>query len=394
MHTRWFVRIGALLILSVARTCWAACSDTDQDRLVWTRERMHPNADHGQIELIYRWLLNATRSCSSNGDLWYYRGLLAKQMHDQRDADFSFRKAADNHSQEQQRHFDPFVLVNRAAASPPGVVREKYALVIGVSTLANSDQFLEYGSKDASELRNFLVKSGNFKEGNVTMLLDEKATAENIRNAFGDIHEKAKADDLVLVYISSHGRPHDDDPTGISYVLTYDTDTKTPGKVFSTALKMVELAEFGRFILAHDYVLLLDTCYSGAARAGGTNVPIPSAQSTFDPLQGLAGSGNRVVISASRADEESYEDPKSKHGYFTRYLLDALNKPTPLPVSSLFAYLSSQIAAEMSQGDRKQHPEMQAYGDGQQIVLNAPVSADLKLLQLARNGESRGLQVR
>jgi Caspase domain len=384
VRTDWFFCAGALVFSAFASSCWAVCGDTDQDRLVWARERMHPNADQRQIELTYRWLVNATHSCSSNGDLWYYRGLLAKKIRDQGDAGYSFRKAAEYNSLEQQRHFDPFTGAARVSAAPASVVRQKYALVVGVSTLANSDQFLEYGSRDAREFAKYLISSANFTAKNVTVLVDEKATADNIRNAFGDIHERSKADDLVLVYISSHGRPHDDDPTGISYVLTYDTDTKTPGRVFSTALKMVELAEFGRFILAHDYVLLLDTCYSGAARAGGTNVSMPSPQSTFDPLQGLAGSGNRVVISASRADEESYEDPKSKHGYFTKYLLDALNRPSLWSVSSVFAYLSSQIASEMSQsGDRKQHPEMQTYGDGQQIILNAPVTTALKLFQLA-----------
>ncbi len=386
------MHLGALVILSLARPCWAACGDTEQDRLVWARERMHPSADRRQIELIYQWLLNATRSCTSNGDLWYYRGLLAKQMHDQRDADYSFQKAADNHSQEQQSHFDPFLVVNHASVTAPGVIREKYALVIGVSDFPNSDDFLMFSSKDAQAFRDFLVQSANFKQENVKLLVDREATTDQIRQAFGFIHEKAKADDLVLVYISSHGLPRKDDPTGLSYVETYDTDTRSSGKVFASALKMVELAELGRWVLAHDYVLLLDTCYSGEARAGGTQVNVPGS-STFDPLQGLAGSGNRVVISASRANERSYEDPSSKHGYFTRFLLEALKNPSAQPVSSVFEYLRGHISSEVAQVDnRQQHPEMQAYGQGQQIVLNAPVSADLKLFQVAGNHKGRASQ--
>ncbi|HEX3682597.1 MAG TPA: caspase family protein [Bryobacteraceae bacterium] len=372
---------AVLLSFGFAGSCWAACGDTEQDRLVWARERMHPDASTGQLQLVYQWLLNSTRSCPFSGDLWYYRGLVAKRLSEGDDAQYAFRKAGDNHSTAQTQSFDPFRVVNRGPTPKTGAIMNKYALIIGVGTFQNSDDFLEFSAKDARDLGAFLVKSGKFRPDHVTVLADQDATTSKIREAFGNIRAEAKEDDLVLIYFSSHGRPRDLDPTGLSYVLTYDTDTSTPGRVFATALEMVELAELGRWVLARDYVLLLDTCYSGAARAGAAGKLGPQGANGLDPLQGLAGSGNRVVISASRADEQSYEDENSKHGYFTRFLLEALGKDsTPQPLSSIFSYLQAHLSPEVAHIDgRQQHPVMQTFGQGENIILNAPALSAFNL---------------
>ena len=362
----------AFSVLNCQSLCYGACGDTEQDRLVWARERMHPNISQKQMELVYQWLKNGTHSCPLSGDLWYYRGLVAKRLLNDDDARYAFGKADENGSTGEAKGFDPFNMVAHAT-SAPNAVHEKYALLVGVTKFEKSFDFLEYSGKDAHELGDYLIASASFKKENVKVLTDKEATTASIREAFGDIRAKAKADDLVLVYISSHGRERDLDPTGLSYILTYDTDTFNSAKVFASALQMVELAELGRWVLAKDYVLLLDTCYSGAAHAGVG----ASSGGGLDPLQGLEGSGNRVVISASRGDEPSYEDPGSKHGYFTRFLLDGLkNKGPGAPLSSLFEFLSSNVTMTVAQqGGHQQHPVMQSYGQGQEIVLNAPLLA-------------------
>ena len=363
------------LALSLVATSRAACGDTEQDRLVWARERMHPNAAAAQLALVYRWLVNGTRSCPASGDLWYYRGLVAKKINDSADSEYAFRKADEYSSKAKAQRFDPFAPVTHEVAPNPNAIRNKWALIIGVGEFKNTDDYLEYSVTDANELGGVLVESAHFPKENVKVLVDEKATTSNIREAFGEIRTRAKPEDLILIYISSHGHPRDLDPTGLSYVLTYDTNTATSAKLFASALQMVELAELGRWALARDFVLLLDTCYSGAARPGVSQEIVPQGSDGLDPLQGLAGSGNRVVISASRADERSYEDPQNKHGFFTRFLLDALRKDARnQPLSDLFNYVGSGVSAAVGQQQgRQQHPVMQNYGNGKDIVLDAPL---------------------
>jgi hypothetical protein len=94
----------------------------------------------------------------------------------------------------------------------------------------------------------------------------------------------------------------------------------------------------------------------------------------------LAGSGNPVVISASHSDEKSYEDEDSKHGYFTRFLLEALAQaPAPQSLSAVFTYLEAHVSSRVAQIDgHQQHPVMQSFGEGRDIVLNGPVLAASK----------------
>ena len=370
---------GLLVLLGSSVCCRAECGDTEQDRLVYARERMHPGIAEAQLRLVYQWLLNGTRSCPFSGDLWYYRGLVAQKLGDASDAKYSFGKATEKQSAFQAASLDPLAIGNQSTGSAAGKTGEKYALLVGVQDMEYSDEMLQFASRDARELGTFLRQSAGFKEEHVKVLTGKDATTQGIREAFGEIRMRAKPDDFVLVYFSSHGRPRDLDPTGLSYVLTYDTDTRTPAKVFSTALQMVELAELGRWIKARDYVLLLDTCYSGAARAGGI---VPAGSNGLDPLQGLAGSGNRAVISASRADEASYEDEGSRHGYFTRFLLEAMGRnASPQSVKTVYQYVQTHVSDEVAQSDgRQQHPVMEAFGQGEQIVLSGSSAAALSSL--------------
>ncbi len=258
-----------MLLALCGLRCSAACGDTEGDRLVWARERMFPAASRSQTELVYQWLVNSTRSCSQSGDLWYYRGLVARKLGNTTDAAYSLRKADENGSKARAASFDPFSLGGSVRVSSAVHIREKFALLVGIHKFKLSDSTLRFSAKDAQELGDLLVGQQNFKKENVTVLLDEEATSDNIRLAFGKIRAVAQPDDLVLVFVSSHGLPRALDPTGISYVMTADFNSSDYATQFSTGLKMVELAEFGRWILANNYVLLIDTCYAGAVQTAG-----------------------------------------------------------------------------------------------------------------------------
>jgi hypothetical protein len=360
--------IPFLILAPLARS--AGCGDTEQDRIVWARERMRDGISQQELRLVYQWLLNGTSSCNDSGDLWFYRSLVATRLNNARDATYALTKSKEYHSKAQQDGFNPFTPPARIPAPVPvGFTRprNKYALLVGVTSLQNSFDSLEFSGKDASDVGEYLVKEAGFPRENVQVLTDEKATTRNIREAFGRIRAKAKAEDMVVVYISSHGRPRTLDPTGLSYVLTYDTDMGTQAKTFATALQMVELAELGRWTLARDYVLLLDTCYSGSAKPGAVT-------GDTDPLQGLQGSGNRAVIAASQENEKSYEDREHRHGYFTRFLLDGLSQKRDIPLAALYDYVRAHVVEAVS-GDRQQHPVARYFGAANSIQLEAPIES-------------------
>ena len=151
--------------------------------------------------------MNSTRSCSQSGDLWYYRGLVARKLGNTTDAAYSLRKADENGSKARAASWDPFSRGGSVRVSSAVHIREKFALLVGIHKFKESDSTLRFSAKDAQELGDLLVGQQNFKKENVTVLLDEEATSDNIRLAFGKIRAVAQPDDLVLVFVSSHGLP-------------------------------------------------------------------------------------------------------------------------------------------------------------------------------------------
>jgi hypothetical protein len=342
---------------------------------------MYPAISQQQLALVYQWLVNGTKSCRESGELWYYRALAAERLNDKADAAYAMGKA-DNKLK--ASGFNPFTIQNHAAPSGVRRIRQKWALAVGIARFQHTTKelSLQFSDKDAQDFRDFLVNDAGFREDHVTLLDNEKATTRNIREAFGRIRQQAQADDLVVIYFSSHGWPRAEDPTGLSYVLTSDTETGDQAQVYATALQMVELAELGRWVKAQHYVLFLDTCFSGAAETVPANIVPTGAQgleSFTAALQGLQGSGNRVVIAASRANERSWEDPKAENGYFTRILLEALEQnPKDMSIQAVYDYLRDRVANEVERNQHQpQHPLMQSFGNGAQIVLGLPESAAL-----------------
>jgi Caspase domain len=84
------------------------------------------------------------------------------------------------------------------------------------AVLQNNAESLEFHAQDATMLEDVFVNKRNFKKEQIRVIAGKDATTSNIRSALGDKRTRAKADDLVLIYISSHGVPRNLSPTGLS----------------------------------------------------------------------------------------------------------------------------------------------------------------------------------
>jgi uncharacterized caspase-like protein len=84
----------------------------------------------------------------------------------------------------------------------------------------------------------------------------------------------------------------------------------------------------------------------------------------------------RIVLAASRANEQSLESPELKHGYFTYYLLQALQQSKGrTPLSQVFASAAQQVSAQVNQ-----HPVMSRSSSDADFALGAPGSDSASLL--------------
>ncbi len=198
-------------------------------------------------------------------------------------------------------------------------------------------------------------------------------------------------EDLVVIYFSSHGSPRNADPNGVSYIVTYDTDLSGPEKLYATSLQMIDLVqELNREIKARRVVLFLDTCFSGDAQSqpsaddGSKRItPVwekappadaPAAASFSGALANLKIGYGRAVITASRADEQSWESATLHNGYFTHYLLLALKDAQGTRnIHDAF----EMVRGEVSESVRRDHhaeqtPTSQFSENAESIVLGIP----------------------
>jgi uncharacterized caspase-like protein len=186
----------------------------------------------------------------------------------------------------------------------------------------------------------------------------------------------------VVLYISSHGSPRVEDPQGVSYVVTYDTDISGADTIYATGLAMSEIINtLNRDVRAQRLALFLDTCFSGGAAPPGAKSLVPVDAVGAHAFSGALAQFNATgwaVIAASRGDQESWESDELHQGYFTYYLMDVLRQTKGMaPLQDVFTQLRDKVSASVrkDKGGRDQTPVMSSGADGAKLTLGAAALA-------------------
>jgi len=213
---------------------------------------------------------------------------------------------------------------------------DRWAVVVGVSKYKYPGIDLEYPADDARAMAQTLQSNCGFPQDHIKLLVDEDATAINVRTAIGTwLTKVAGRRDLVVIYFSGHGAP-DLDPNisedGIrKYLVCHDSD---PTNLFATAIPMEDLSSALLRVRSERTVVFLDSCYSGSAEPAGHDGSVRTFErpgvdvtgklkSGFIDTLALSGRG-RAVMTACDPDGESWEYNDIHHGIFTYYLLQGL----------------------------------------------------------------------
>jgi len=275
------------------------------------------------------------------------------------------------------------------AGSPPapsGSVQQKWALVVGIGHFTDSEiPGLNYTTSDATAFADALKDPsvGEFPANNVHVLTDEQATTKNIKEQLNWIARHAGADDLVVIYVATHGTSRTQDTAGgANYLVTYDTqayngDNFDEDALYATAYPMVELANaVATRMKALRTVVFLDTCYSGGAAgqgAPGATEKLSNTAPSEAMLTHMSLGTGRIVMTASENNEESLESNQLRHGYFTYYLLQALKNSKGLtPLSQVYASVAQQVSQTVSAQGKHQHPVMNRSSANADFSLRAP----------------------
>jgi uncharacterized caspase-like protein len=399
------ILLVALLSLAAGAQARAAaqtvkCGAGD-DLIVQALERITPQSGNDAFVDALELLKHAVSVCPELGDAWYYRSLVEKRLGHDALAKYSLGKAQFNGSEALDQDLNPLELSTpssrgipdkpsapEAGAPPasPGPVQQKWALVIGIGHFTDSEiPQLNYTTADANAFADALKDPsiGEFPANNVHVLTDDQATTKNIKEQLNWIARHAGANDLVVIYVATHGTSRTQDTAGgANYLVTYDTeaykdDNFDEDALYATAYPMVELANaVATRMKALRTVVFLDTCYSGGAAGGSAPAGAEKLANTAPSeamLTHMSLGTGRIVMTASQNDEESLESEKLHHGYFTYYLLQTLKNSKGLtPLSQVYASVAQQVSQTVSSQGKQQHPVMNRSSAEADFSLRSP----------------------
>lgn len=248
----------------------------------------------------------------------------------------------------------------RPAATPAPAITDssatqRWAVVIGVSRYADSRiPSLRYASADAKAFYGWLVspKGGKYSPSRVRLLVDNQATAMNMRDALFNWLRQAIEEDVVVIYFAGHGSPDSPDTPQNLYLLPYDTQYDS---IASTGFPMWDIeTALKRFIKAKRVVVIADACHSGGV-GGSFDIArrsTPEANRISSGIQSLSTIGEGIAVLSAADDKQfSAEGPKfgGGHGVFTYYLLEGLqgqadyNNDGQVTMGELIPYLSESV---------------------------------------------------
>jgi hypothetical protein len=192
-----------------------------------------------------------------------------------------------------------------------------------------------YAVRDATVMRDYLIKTFGFKEGNI--LFYENATQAQFNSLFGtekdykgrlfDLVKPEKSD--VFIYYSGHGasdpEPHprplsEDGEERQGYFVPVDCD---PRRVKLNGYSLNLFYQNVSKIPANSFTIVIDACFSGISHGGSLLGNISPIFTTIEnPMMLLP---NATVMTAARGDEVSGWYPEKRHGLFTYFFLKGIS---------------------------------------------------------------------
>jgi uncharacterized caspase-like protein len=249
-------------------------------------------------------------------------------------------------------------------------VKDKWALVVGISKFQKPELNLKCAATDARDFGDFLVKKCNFAADHVHVVTDEEATRARILNELGDkwLPRVVRPDDLVVVYVSTHGSPSDVDLGGVNYLVTWDTD---PESLYASGLPMQDLMRLIKGRIRSDRVMIvLDACYSGNVNPQGKGIHRGGNLNVDEIVQGTG----QLVISSSEASQMSWESKSGGNSVFTKHLMEALRtNGDKTKLGEAFRALKERVEDEVQRDRGKvQVPVLKSQWEGTDLMLSVP----------------------
>lgn len=214
------------------------------------------------------------------------------------------------------------------------------AVVIGVGAFRRPGlRDLPAPHREAEELRDTLIDplGCGLTPARVRCLTDEAATCTAILTAIEEAASACRPADLLILYFSGHGLKTEKD----FYLCPFDTDM---ANIVETAVSGTAIGERLAGIAARGVFVVLDCCVSAGF-----------AERAPDFFRQLRGSDFRILLSAAREDQLSWETSDGEGTVFSRAFIGILKganaagvRPGELSFSAILEAIDFELGAEFT----------------------------------------------
>lgn len=194
---------------------------------------------------------------------------------------------------------------------------DTYVVIIANENYKNTEvQTVPFAHRDGQVFSEYCRKVLGVSKEHIKMTKD--ATSSEMRSIIRDLARRTDMapDKLnVIFYYAGHGNP--DIPNNKSYLVPTDVRANN----FDECIALDKLYSDFDQMKAKSVTVFLDACFSGASRTGQMMMSgryVRKAQADVKPA------GKTIVFSASSGEEAANSYNEKKHGYFTYFLLKAL----------------------------------------------------------------------
>ena len=231
----------------------------------------------------------------------------------------------------------------------------RFALVIGNEDYASQNtgmlaaQNVPYASVDAEVMRDYLIKLWGVPDDQVQLL--SNGTGNQIKQALNQLSNSAKfkkGEAELIFYYSGHGLPTEGNNE--PYLIPVDVDGSNPelGVALQEVFDALEEHPTKRI------TVFLDACFSGGARDESL---LANSKGIYREPETVEVTGQSVVFASSSGVEPSGVYSEKKHGYFTYFLLKAMQeKGEKLTYGGLFDDLYDKVGTQSSKDGKTQTP--------------------------------------
>ncbi len=210
-----------------------------------------------------------------------------------------------------------------------------YAIICGTGQYSTPDITLHYPVSDAKAIAEAIKLGANNLFGtdstHVYLLTSpgpKSTTKKNIQNTFAEVKQKAKPDDIVLVYLSGHGVTWGGEK-GDFFYLTTEASSKDADGYKDPVIRQKQTISTKEFTLwlnaipALKQVMIIDACGSGKA-VDNLIAKRDIDASQIKAIDRMKDRTGLYIISGCAADAESYESSIYGQGLLTYALLEAM----------------------------------------------------------------------